>query len=197
MTTFDAFVDDYYGRFITALQSFDRKPLQDVLAVIDGVIAADGVVWVAGNGGSAAISNHAVCDLTKWTHLEGVPTLRCLSLSCNVPMLTALGNDVGYDEVFSLQLKYYAKPGDAVLLISSSGNSPNVVKACEYANAHRIPSLAFVGFKGGKLRELATHSVWIPVENYGIVEDAHQSLMHVLTQYIRVRGEARLSGEAP
>ncbi len=191
MTEFKDFVDDYYARFVQALQSFDRAPLQGVLAVIDQVMAADGVVWVAGNGGSAAISNHAVCDLTKWTHVEGQATLSCHSLASNMPMVTALGNDIGYEDVFRRQLHYYLRPKDAVLLVSSSGNSPNVVNACTYANERNVPTIAFVGFKGGKLKELATHCVWVPVENYGIVEDAHQSLMHVLTQYIRVRADER------
>jgi D-sedoheptulose 7-phosphate isomerase len=187
---FEEFVTDYYSRFIQALQSFDREPLKGVLSVIDDVIAQGGTLWTAGNGGSAAISNHAVCDLTKWTYVEGHQKLRCNSLASNVPMITALGNDIGYDQVFSRQLTYYLKPADALLLVSSSGNSPNVVKACELANAEGIPTIAFVGFKGGKLKELAKHAVWIPVENYGMVEDAHQSLMHVLTQYIRVRTES-------
>jgi phosphoheptose isomerase len=113
--------------------------------------------------------------------------MRCLSLSSNIPMLTAIGNDIGYDEVFSLQLSYYVKPGDALLLVSSSGNSPNVVQACEFANGQSIPTIAFVGFKGGKLKEIAKHCVWIPVENYGIVEDTHQSLIHVVSQYMKRR----------
>ena len=105
-------------------------------------------------------------------------------------MLTALGNDISYDDVFSEQLKYYLKPEDAVLLVSSSGNSPNVVKACEHANAKGVPTIAFVGFKGGKLKEAAGHCVHIEVENYGIVEDTHQSLIHAMTQYMKARSLA-------
>jgi D-sedoheptulose 7-phosphate isomerase len=105
-------------------------------------------------------------------------------------MLTAIGNDISYDAVFSEPLKYYLTDKDAVLLVSSSGNSPNVVKACEYANSRGVPTIAFVGFKGGKLAERATHVVHVAVDNYGIVEDAHQSLIHALTQYMRARAEA-------
>jgi phosphoheptose isomerase len=122
---------------------------------------------------------------SKGTHVDGTPPLRSISLASNGAMITALANDIAYDRVFSEQLKYYLQPNDAVLLVSSSGNSPNVVKACEYANERGVPTIAFVGFKGGKLKELAKHVVWIPVDNYGIVEDAHQSLIHVMTQYIR------------
>jgi len=102
-------------------------------------------------------------------------------------MLTALGNDISYDDVFSEQLKYYLKDEDALLVVSSSGNSPNVVKAVEQATAAGVPTIAFVGFKGGKLKEIAQHVVHIEVENYGIVEDTHQSLIHALTQYMKAR----------
>jgi D-sedoheptulose 7-phosphate isomerase len=111
-------------------------------------------------------------------------------------MLTALGNDISYDAVFSQQLKYYLGKDDALLLVSSSGNSPNVVKACEYANSCGVPTIAFVGFKGGRLRDIARHSVWIPIENYGMAEDAHQSLMHVTTQYIMAYSQQRIAAEA-
>ena len=181
---FGAFVDGYYRRFVNAIESFDREPLTGVLEVLDRVTEARGTLWVAGNGGSAAISDHSVCDFTKLTHVPDQAVLKCHSLVSNTPMLSALGNDLGYETVFAKQLEYYLEPSDAVLLISSSGNSPNVVEACKYAKSRGVPTIAFVGFKGGRLREMADHVVWIPVENYGIVEDTHQSLMHVLTQFI-------------
>jgi phosphoheptose isomerase len=184
------FVTDYYQRFAEALLSFDKAPLAAVLAVFDDVTAKGGTVWIAGNGGSAAIANHSVCDCSKGTFVDGRPPLRTSSLVANMPLLTAIGNDISYDAVFSEPLKYYLTEKDAVLLVSSSGNSPNVVEACKYANSRGVPTIAFVGFKGGKLAELARHVVHVPVDNYGIVEDTHQSLIHVLTQYMakRARG---------
>ena len=104
-------------------------------------------------------------------------------------MLTALANDMAYDQVFSRQLVYYLRPEDAVLLISSSGNSPNVVEACLYARERGVPTIAFVGFDGGRLRALADHVVWVPVDTYGMAEDTHQSVMHCVTQYLRYRAE--------
>jgi phosphoheptose isomerase len=187
MVDFQEFIADYYGRFAQALEAFDKAPLSGVLKVFDEVVAAGGTLWVAGNGGSAAISNHTCCDMTKGTHVEGREVVRCQSLAANVPLMTAIANDISYEDVFSRQVDYYAKPGDAVLLVSSSGNSPNVVKACQLASQRGIPTIAFVGFKGGKLKELANHCVWVPVENYGIVEDVHQSLIHSVSQYMRQR----------
>jgi D-sedoheptulose 7-phosphate isomerase len=190
MSDFREFVDDYYRRFVEVLETFDRAPMAGVLATLERVRDGGGTIWVAGNGGSAAIADHTVCDATKGTHVEGQPPLRTISLNSNVAMLTALSNDIGYEDVYRRQLVYYLKPNDAVLLVSSSGNSPNVVDACRYARDRGIPTIAFVGFGGGALRELADHVVWVPVDNYGIAEDTHQSLIHVITQYLLARGKA-------
>ncbi len=190
MSDFERFADDYYQRFVRVLQEFDRRPLEKICETLERVRDQGGTVWVAGNGGSAAIADHTVCDTTKGTHVDGVTPLHSVSLSANGPMLTALANDLSYEDVFRQQLIYYLGPKDAVLLVSSSGNSPNVVAACRYAKERGVPTIAFVGFEGGELRRLADHVVWIPVDNYGIAEDTHQSLMHVLTQYLRVRAEA-------
>jgi len=137
------------------------------------------------------MADHIVCDTAKGTYVEGQPPFRTISLMANDAILTALGNDVSYEDGISEQLKYYLKPGDAFLVVSSSGNSPNVVKAVEYANAQGAETVAFVGFKGGKLNEVAKTSVHIAVDNYGIVEDLHMSLIHVLTQYMKARSLKR------
>ena len=193
---FMGFVEDYYQQYIRVLNSFDKSSLGPVLDTFLDVRDKGGTLWVAGNGGSAAIGDHTVCDVTKGTHTEGQPTIKSISLTSNTAMLTALGNDLDYEQVFSQQLKYYLGKNDAVLLVSSSGNSPNVVKACEYANSRGVPTIAFVGFKGGKLRHIAKHCVWIPIENYGMAEDAHQGLMHVTTQYIMAYANQRIAAEA-
>ena len=181
---FDTFVTDYYERFVNTVNKFDRSTMPKVLEIFTRVSEAGGTIWVAGNGGSAAISDHAVCDTTKLTYVNGKPPVKSISLASNGPMLTALANDFSYEDVFSKQLEYYLEQEDAVLLVSSSGNSPNVVKACEYANSRGVPTIAFTGFSGGKLKEIAQVCVWIPVDNYGMTEDIHQSLMHVISQYI-------------
>ena len=107
----------------------------------------------------------------------------------NGPLITAIGNDISYEEIFRQQLVYYLQPGDAVLLVSSSGNSPNVVRACQYAKERGAPTIAFVGFKGGELKRIADYVVHVEIENYGIAEDTHQSFMHVLTQYLKLKRE--------
>jgi len=187
MNEFEKFADGYYRRFVAALEAFDRAPLTRIYEIFEGVRHRGGTIWVAGNGGSAAIADHTACDASKGAHVDGAPPLRAFSLGANGPMLTALANDLSYQDVFRQQLVYYLDAKDAVLLVSSSGSSPNVVAACKYAKERGVPTVAFVGFSGGELRRLADHVVWVPVDNYGIVEDTHQSLMHVLTQYLRAR----------
>ncbi len=184
MSEFSSFVDDYYRRWGAVLESFDRAPMEGILDVFLDVAERGSTLWVAGNGGSAAISDHTVCDSSKGTHVEGHAPIRSVSLTANGPMITALGNDVGYEEIFRHQLMYYLKPGDAVLLVSSSGNSPNVVNACAFAREQGAPTIAFVGFSGGELARMADHVIHVEVDNYGMAEDTHQSLMHVITQYI-------------
>jgi D-sedoheptulose 7-phosphate isomerase len=181
-------VESYYERMIAALREFDRVPLNAVLDVMTDTASRGATLWLAGNGGSAAVCNHAVCDLSKATAAWQAP-LRCASLAANVPLMLAIANDSGFEEVFTSQLAQQGRPEDTLLLVSSSGNSLNLVKACEYANALGITTIAFVGFSGGRLRDLARHMLWIPSDNYGIVEDAHQSLLHLMAQYMKARAE--------
>ena len=189
MSNLRAFIDDYYRRFADVLESFDRSNLEQVAQIFEDVAAKGGTLWVAGNGGSAAISDHTTCDTTKWTHVEGHPPIRTVSLASNGPLITAIGNDISYEEIFRQQLIYYLQPGDAVLLVSSSGNSPNVVRACQYAKERGALTIAFVGFKGGELKRIADCVIHVEIENYGIVEDTHQSFIHVLTQYLKLKRE--------
>jgi D-sedoheptulose 7-phosphate isomerase len=137
-------------------------------------------VFIAGNGGSASIAEHSCIDYLKGANLPFI------SLTANTSVITAIANDNGYEHVFSTQLKTHnLKSTDLLVLISSSGNSPNIVKAAEYAKFIGTPIMAFTGFDGGRLKTLADLSFHIPINNYGIAEDAHQIIMHVLTQSLR------------
>lgn len=142
-------------------------------------------IFVCGNGGSASISEHLSCD-----HSKGIATNtnlfpRIHSLSSNMSLLTALANDNGYEEIFSAQLLLQAKKDDLLIVISSSGNSPNIIRALEVANALQMKTISLTGFTGGKAKDLSLINLHIPVNNYGIVEDSHQILMHIIAQYIR------------
>lgn len=181
---FVAFAKSYQEQFIAQVKAWDVKALEQLKDELLAARARGGTVFVAGNGGSAAVANHFECDASKGTHVEGHPPLATRSLSANPSMLTALGNDLGFEHVFEKQLLYFATPKDLVVLVSSSGNSPNVVKACEFAKAKGLRTVALVGFGGGKLKELADVALHVPLHNYGIVEDMHQACVHLVTQYL-------------
>jgi len=187
---FTAFAADYYTRFADALKTVDTDALARVLEVLDRVAEAGGTLWLAGNGGSAGIADHAVCDISKGAFSDGHPPFRAVSLAANGPLLTALGNDLSYDDVYSEPLKFYLRDTDAVLVVSSSGNSENVVRALRVAKEKGVPTISFTGFKGGRLAEEADIPVHVPVDNYGIVEDLHMSFIHVLTQWMKGRHAA-------
>jgi phosphoheptose isomerase len=141
-------------------------------------------VYVAGNGGSASIANHLTCDWMKGTHVTGKPALKVHSLGSNGTLLTAIANDFGFEESFAHQVELLGEAGDLLVLISSSGNSANIVRALEVARLKRMKIIGLTGFTGGKLKELCDVSLHVPVHNYGIVEDTHQSLMHCLAQFL-------------
>jgi D-sedoheptulose 7-phosphate isomerase len=137
-------------------------------------------VFTCGNGGSAANASHFATDLGKGASDKLGKRFRVLSLNDNVSWMTALGNDYAYDEVFVGQLQNYARPGDLLLVMSVSGNSPNVVKVVEWANAHDLHTIALVGGRRGKLAELARDVIVIGDEHYGRVEDCHMHICHLL-----------------
>lgn len=190
------YFNQYADSLHQALRSIDMVQLEKAVRLIGDVRTAGGQVYIAGNGGSAAIADHLCCDWTKGTDIDGVPPLRTQSLACNAAVVTALANDLSYAQIFSAQLKYNAQPGDLVILISSSGNSPNVVEAALWAKSKKIPVISLVGFEGGKLRASSDACLHVPFHNYGIVEDSHQSLMHVIAQFVYLDLKQRKKGTA-
>ncbi|HEV7991805.1 MAG TPA: SIS domain-containing protein [Gemmatimonadaceae bacterium] len=180
--TWKGYVRQYAHDLEQALEQVSDSALDEASRVIGSAVSAGRRIFVAGNGGSAAIADHLCCDWTKGTHSEGLPPLRTHSLASNVALLTAIANDFGYDAVFSRQLEMLGSAGDVLLLISSSGNSPNVVAAAESAKAMGITTIGLTGFSGGALAARADISLHVPYANYGLVEDCHQILMHTFGQ---------------
>jgi len=182
---FSDFADTYLEAFVSALRGLDRAALGTIMKVLADARTQGKEVFVAGNGGSAAIANHFECDVTKGTVVEGHPVLRSRSLVANQSMLTALANDLGYDAVFEKQVEYFGQQGDVLVLVSSGGNSPNVVNACRAARERGLVTVALVGFAGGRLKDIADHVLHVPVDNYGIVEDTHQAVVHLISQFLK------------
>jgi phosphoheptose isomerase len=181
----NSFADAYFAHMTAAACSVDKDTIHRAAQILAGVYAAHGSVYACGNGGSAAISNHLVCDHCKLVQTDTNLAPRIVSLSCTVEMITAIANDLSYDDVFVYQLRSMARPGDALITISSSGDSENVVGAASWANANGIPVISMTGFSGGRSARIADVNLHVDANNYGIIQDVHQALMHILAQYIR------------
>lgn len=183
----------YVDEWARAAASIDPRTLDMAATTLLGAYTGGRTVFSCGNGGSAAIANHLQCD-----HLKGVRTgtdltPRVTSLSSNVELLTAIANDIGYDDTFAYQLRAQSRTGDVLIAISSSGRSPNIIHALEWARGHGLRTIALTGFTGGRSRMVAEVAIHVDSTNYGIVEDLHQSVMHSLAQYVR---QSRMSAPA-
>ena len=179
------FTDDYFTRLSHAAASIDRGILAEAACILEEAYLSGATLYVCGNGGSASIADSFVCDHAKLVRTDTSVVPQVISLSANVPMLTAIANDLSYGEIFVYQLQGQAHRGDVLLTVSASGDSENVVRAAEWSRNNGLEVVAFTGFEGGRTGELATVHLHVDGHNYGIVEDAHQSLMHILAQYIR------------
>jgi D-sedoheptulose 7-phosphate isomerase len=173
----------YLQAFEMLLRYVDLDAIERIVQRLRTARDSGAMIYVAGNGGSAATASHWVNDLGKATKCSGHLPLRVISLSDNVSWLTALANDEGYDRVFAGQLENFARPGDVLVVISASGNSANLVQAVELARTRGVTTIGFLGFDGGLLKEKVDECLWLPTEQgaYGLVESGHALLCHILT----------------
>lgn len=179
----------FAGAYLEYLQSVLRRVnTTDIGRFIRTLLDArerGATVFFIGNGGSAATASHFANDLSIGTnHYD--PPFRSISLTDNVPIITALSNDFGYEEVFVRQLRSLGRKGDVLVGISASGNSPNLVKAFEYARSAGIKTVAITGFDGGRMKKMADEGIHVPTEpkEYGPAEDAHMVLDHLVGAFL-------------
>ncbi len=166
------------------MKEVDRQQLDIASRLIKNARGYGLRIFVAGNGGSSSIADHLGCDMTKGTYIKDRSSIEVISLVSNTAILTAIANDISYDDIFSYQLGMAnVRAGELLILISSSGNSPNIVKANDWALANGMITIGLTGFTGGKLMERASVRLHVPFHNYGIVEDCHQAIMHCLAQF--------------
>lgn len=175
----------YREAMAQAWASVDPQAFERAAAMLRDAIQGKRMIYACGNGGSAAISGHLLCDFLKGIQTDTPLRPRVVSLASHIELLTAIANDIAYDEVFAYQLKTMAAPGDVLMTISSSGNSENIVRAIDWARQNGVGTIAMTGFSGGRSAERADVNLHVAAENYGIVEDIHQSMMHALAQYLR------------
>ena len=188
-----SYFDAYAEEMSRAAKTIEPEAFDRAAAILLEAYLRGARMFSCGNGGSASIANHVQCD-----HVKGVRTTtdlapQVLSLSTNVELLTAIANDMGYENVFVYQLQSQSGPGDVLMAVSSSGRSANIVRALEWARDHGLRTIAITGFDGGGARALAEVSLHVECTNYGVVEDLHQAVMHALAQYIR---HSRMTADA-
>jgi D-sedoheptulose 7-phosphate isomerase len=186
-------VDSYLGRLRQAIDALPVDRLTTLGEMLYRAYRNEKQVFTLGNGGSASTASHIAADLAKNTIGANMRRFRITSLNDNAAILTALANDLGYEHVFSEQLQNLIRPGDLLIAVSASGNSPNVVRAIEYARSRCAEVVGILGFDGGRAARLVDLPIIVPVEHYGIVEDAHLIINHILVEYFR----ARLAEEQP
>jgi len=179
------FYNSYVESLENSLKAVDYKQLEKATKILEKKILSKKNIFVCGNGGSAAISNHLVCDYIKLLRTKTSLKPKVVSLSTTTELITAIANDISYDQIFSEQLEYLAEKNDLLILVSSSGNSKNIINAVKLCKKKGIFTIGFSGFSGGYLAKNSDISVNFPVNNYGLAEDSHHILMHIMMQYLR------------
>jgi D-sedoheptulose 7-phosphate isomerase len=180
-------VDRYLTNLHAAVDALPRDRLAELGEMLYRTYRNGQQVFTLGNGGSASTASHMAADLAKNTIGANMRRFRVLSLNDNQSLLTALANDLGYQNVFSEQLKNLIRPGDLLIALSASGNSPNVIKAIRYAQGQCAEVVGILGFQGGEAANLADMSIIVPSDHYGIVEDVHLIINHILVDHFRRR----------
>jgi D-sedoheptulose 7-phosphate isomerase len=175
-----SYTEHYKSELLKALEAIDLSRVEQAIEWFREARAAGRQIFVCGNGGSAATASHFVTDLLKGASYNRPARFRILALTDSLPTISAYANDLSYECVFVEQLKNFAQPGDLVMGISGSGNSPNVLRAVEYGNAIGCRTLALTGRDGGALGPMAQLHIPVPVQHMGRIEDAHMVICHMV-----------------
>lgn len=170
----------YLDREAEVLSELDENEISRVMEILENARISGKRVYVCGNGGSAATASHFVGDFNKGASMGLAKRHNFESLNDNTPMMMAVANDIGYDEIFVEPLKNKLEEGDILIAISGSGNSENVVRAAEYANQHGAVTIGLVGYDGGRLKKIVQNCIHVNIDNMQIVEDIHMVMDHVM-----------------
>ena len=183
-----------YVKYLSELLSnIGFEDIEKVIKLFQDARNNGKTIFFAGNGGSAATCSHFSEDLSLGAFINGKKPFKTISLTDNSPYVTALGNDIGYDDIFVGQLRCLMNKGDIVVGISGSGNSPNLVKTMEYANAHGGITVGLLGFDGGKMKDLCKYYIHVKTKKgiYAPVEDIHLILAHIISTYLMFKVEGK------
>jgi len=178
-------VHEYIISLKNLIDDINPEEILKVIEVLQKAHKAKNKMFIAGNGGSAATANHFACDFGKNAIKDDENRFKIISLSDNSSVITAYGNDNGYENVFSEQLKNLMEPEDVLLVISASGSSPNIIKAVEYAKKNGGVVIGLSGFHGGKLREMADININVASDQYEPIEDLHLIITHIIVTWFK------------
>jgi D-sedoheptulose 7-phosphate isomerase len=178
-------ITTYFTELEQVLRDIAQMHLQEVLSLLEEAYRDGHRIFIMGNGGSAATASHFALDLAKNTITPGAPRLKAISLTDHVPLITAWSNDTAYEHIFEEQLANMVEPGDVVIGISTSGNSPNVINALNLAKKSRAATVALLGTKGGLIKNIVDAYILAPGHNIEQEEDVHMILAHVITRHMR------------
>lgn len=187
MDTIDAYLDDV----ALSIQKLSREDIRNVVDQLEDAWSRNATIYIIGNGGSAATASHMANDLMKCTRVDHARLLRVISLTDNVSIMTAFANDESYEHIFSAPLENLLQPNDVLIAISGSGNSRNVIRACQYAIDNCATVIGLCGDPGGILAKIATYSVVVPAKLIGQQEDGHLIINHAVSLALRERIIAR------
>ena len=197
MTSMDS-IAAYLQQTQRALADVPRDQIQSTISCLYDAWADRRQVFVLGNGGSASTASHIANDLSKATIVPGMPRMKCIALTDNVALMTAWANDASYECIFREQLENLLESGDTVLAISASGNSPNVLRAMEFAREQGAVTIGWTGRSGGLLKDIVDHCVHAPTDDVGMIESVHLVIDHlvtrVLAEFIRAERANRTGG---
>lgn len=177
-------IDNYFDRLKETIDKIDRREIESFINILSEALDKDRTIFIMGNGGSALTASHFLCDIAKGVSYGKEKKFKIICLNDNSAIIMAYANDVSYEEIFVEQLKNQFKKGDLVIGISGSGNSKNVVKAIEYANKNGGITVGLTGYLGGKLKEIATHSINSNISDMQISEDIHLMVVHIAMQIL-------------
>lgn len=177
----------YRDHEIEMWQKVDLDVVSEIARVLEQAEQGGRQVFVMGNGGSAATASHIATDWSKTAERQGRRLLRCVCLNDNIAFMSAIANDLGYEEVFVRQLRNLLNKDDVAVFISGSGNSPNIVKAANYAKETGAVTVGMTGFTGGALRKIVDHCFHVQSEQYGVIEDLHMAVGSILAFYLKQR----------
>ena len=175
-------IEDYYLK-LELIKKIEKKKIEKTIDIIKKTLKRQNTIFICGNGGSASTSDHFQCDLLN-RKISQTKNRKIVSLNNNISLITAIANDIGYENIFSHQIDKISRANDTLILFSVSGNSRNLIKAAQISKKKKLNIISFTGSDGGKLKNLSNLNINIESHDYGLVEDIHLSFVHKISDMV-------------